>query len=245
MKLSRLRDTWTRLGAEDPLWAVLSNPDTRGGRWDVDAFFASGRKDIAEVLRNIARLNVIVERRNALDFGCGVGRLTQALAKDFAQVTGVDIASSMLEKARELARAVPQCTFVLNTTADLAQFSDSSFDFVFSHIVFQHMEPRFALRYIAEFGRILRPGGAAVFQVLVPDGSHALTHWLKTTFPGLAALVRRFLKPGEPPIELYGIRQRDLLDVLRRSKLQVVESIDDPNGGRGTRGIMMYTRRIA
>ena len=39
-------------------------------------------------------------RRSALDFGCGIGRLSQALAEHFDQVYGVDISPKMIELAR-------------------------------------------------------------------------------------------------------------------------------------------------
>lgn len=41
------------------------------------------------------------ERGVALDFGCGVGRLTRALAAFFDRATGVDISSSMIEEAKK------------------------------------------------------------------------------------------------------------------------------------------------
>ncbi len=37
----------------------------------------------------------------ALDFGCGVGRLTQALADYFNEVAGVDVSPTMVNKALE------------------------------------------------------------------------------------------------------------------------------------------------
>jgi SAM-dependent methyltransferase len=243
MNLSRLRETWTKLGGEDPLWAVLSNPGKRQGEWDLDEFFASGRKDIAEVMAKLTSLGVTVARDQALDFGCGVGRLTQALAREFSESTGVDIASTMIARARELAGPSLRCRFVENTSADLKQFDDATFDFVFSHIVFQHMEARFALAYIREFGRLLRPDGVAVFQALVPDGTHRTVNWMKLHFPEALASVRRITRRGEPAIELYGIPEDELTATLQAAHLDVIASVDDPNGGRGTRGVVVYTRK--
>ena len=43
---------------------------------------------------------------------------------------------------------------------------DGSVDLVFSYIVLQHIpDPKISLGYIREFGRVLRPGGSAYFQV--------------------------------------------------------------------------------
>jgi hypothetical protein len=37
--IQRLRGDWDTLAQHDALWAVLSEPQMRGGRWDVEAFF--------------------------------------------------------------------------------------------------------------------------------------------------------------------------------------------------------------
>ena len=43
-------------------------------------------------------------RALALDFGCGAGRLSRALAAHFEHVVGVDVSASMIETARALNR---------------------------------------------------------------------------------------------------------------------------------------------
>ena len=120
MSLDQLQDDWTRLGKEDPLWAVYVAPGTKGGKWDVDAFFALGRDEVDGVFAEFQRLGLTPGRHRALDFGCGVGRLSQALAEHVDEVVGVDISPTMLEKARELDRSGGRCRFVLNEATDLA-----------------------------------------------------------------------------------------------------------------------------
>lgn len=157
-----MRRNWTKLGTEDPLWAVLVQPGKRGGRWDIEEFLATGRTDVEETLRWLDQLGLPTRWCRALDFGCGVGRLSQALSGYADEVIGVDIAPSMLDTARELDRSAGRCRFVLNDTADLRQFPDGHFDLVYSTLVLQHL-PRAAIdRYLVEFLRVLRPGGVAV-----------------------------------------------------------------------------------
>ena len=50
MSLERHRHDWEELAAYDPLWAVLTRPGKRGGRWDRDEFFATGETEIAGVV---------------------------------------------------------------------------------------------------------------------------------------------------------------------------------------------------
>jgi 2-polyprenyl-3-methyl-5-hydroxy-6-metoxy-1,4-benzoquinol methylase len=99
--LKSLSRNWNRLGHEDPLWAVLSHPDKAQRRWKQDEFFATGRRDIADTMAWLASLEIVPGNEHAMDFGCGVGRLTQALAQHFNQVDGVDVARSMLNHAEE------------------------------------------------------------------------------------------------------------------------------------------------
>jgi SAM-dependent methyltransferase len=167
MSLSRHKKVWDDLGREDPLWAILTDPARRGGRWDLEEFFATGRHDIAQALAVGEELGLPRARGSALDFGCGVGRLTRALADHFERCSGVDVSTPMIEQARELNRDLePRCSFHVNATEDLRLFPDDSFDFVYSRLVLQHMPRQSTIRsYLREFARILRPGGLLAFQL--------------------------------------------------------------------------------
>lgn len=160
MKLADLRRHWEELGRTDPLWAILNRRDLA-----LEDFFASGEAEIDAVMARLEELGLRVERGACLDFGCGMGRLTQALARHFDLAVGVDIASAMIEQARRHNRLGDRCRFLVNEGEDLRQFPDASFDFVYTRLVLQHMEPGYAIGYISEFLRVLRPGGVAVFQV--------------------------------------------------------------------------------
>jgi ubiquinone/menaquinone biosynthesis C-methylase UbiE len=80
-----------------------------------------------------------VNPARALDFGCGVGRLAQALLPRFERVDGVDIAPSMLELAARYNKDPARCVFHLNERADLALFPDRSFTFIYTSLVLQHV----------------------------------------------------------------------------------------------------------
>lgn len=165
MDLKLVQKHWDRFGRKDPLWAVLTVPGKEGRRWSVDDFLATGRAEIEAVLRTADERCLPIHRGRALDFGCGVGRLTQALAETFERVDGVDIAPSMIERAVQLNRHPQKCSYHLSAAPDLGLFPEDTFDFVYSTLVLQHMDPGAAKGYIGEFCRLLAPGGVAVFQV--------------------------------------------------------------------------------
>jgi SAM-dependent methyltransferase len=164
--LGTVRENWEGLAQTDPLWAILSDPDKKGGKWDVDEFFASGAADGDDVLGRVASLGLNVNFDGAaLDFGCGAGRLTQALAARFASAIGVDISATMVEHARRYNRFPNSCRYITNDRPDLRVIPDRSIDFIYTVLVLQHMHPRFARAYIVEFIRVLKPDGLLVFEL--------------------------------------------------------------------------------
>jgi 2-polyprenyl-3-methyl-5-hydroxy-6-metoxy-1,4-benzoquinol methylase len=160
------KSDWDRLGEIDPMWAILSDPSKKFGKWDEETFFNTGENEIAEVLQRADELGYPKEFIRALDFGCGVGRLTRPMTNRFASVHGVDVSASMIEKAREMNRPYITCEFHVNDRTDLRIFPDSYFDFIYSSIVLQHLpDRRMVFGYISEFLRVVKPGGLVVFQI--------------------------------------------------------------------------------
>jgi ubiquinone/menaquinone biosynthesis C-methylase UbiE len=165
MNIRDLRRHWEKLGEQDPLWAVLTDDARKGRQWDADEFFATGRAEVAEVARQVVSLGLALPSGRALDFGCGVGRLTQALCDHFEAATGVDISASMIESARRYNRHGERCRYQVNTENDLKIFPDAEFSFIYSSITLQHMNHELMRGYLREFLRVLAPGGLLVFNL--------------------------------------------------------------------------------
>ena len=165
--LRAARHFWDDLAERDPLWAILSDPSKRGGRWDLRSFFATGEREISLLLHQLEGLpgGGPSSRRSALDFGCGVGRLTQALALHFTSVVGVDVSPTMLAHARRLNRHGDRVEYVHNERDDLVVLGDKRFDLVYTDLVLQHLPPQRALRYVGELLRVVVAGGLLVFQL--------------------------------------------------------------------------------
>jgi len=165
--LSRHKQEWEELAKVDPLWAILTSSDRLGGGWELTEFFATGEAEITEMLKAADDLGEPVRRERALDFGCGVGRLSRPLAERFRECVALDISEGMVKLARELNEDRPNCRFLVNAAPDLGQLETDSFDLVYSSLVLQHMPSVEVVEaYVSEFLRILRPGGLAVFQAL-------------------------------------------------------------------------------
>jgi ubiquinone/menaquinone biosynthesis C-methylase UbiE len=233
MRLARDKQDWEDLGKLDPLWAVLTEKG-RFNNWNMDEFFRTGEENIASLMEQADRLARPLARESALDFGCGVGRLTQALATQFQHCTGVDIADSMIARARELNQKHANCTFVVNTHDNLGIFPDAQFDLVYSYIVLQHIGSRAAIKsYIADFVRVLKPGGLVVFQlpshVPVVRGRTQLRRRLYEALRRLGfgeQLLYEKLKLV--PMRMNFVPERDVRALLEAQHAQILDVQGDP-----------------
>jgi len=166
VQIERQERDWNELAQLDPYWAILTSPGKRFGRWDSAEFFATGKAEVEALMDRASQLGLPQRRERALDFGCGLGRVTRALADEFDECVGVDISENMVTGARDAHADVDSVSFVVNRASDLRRFADGSFDLVYSAIALQHVPDRHTIEsYIAEFCRVLRPGGLAVFNL--------------------------------------------------------------------------------
>ena len=162
---SRSQEYWDRHAASDPLWAVLAFPDKSGGRWTLQEFMKTGEREIALLFHRVRELQLRLPARRALDFGCGVGRLTQALARRHERVIGADISPVMIDLARRLNRYSDRVEYLCTAEAGVETLPSASFDCIYSNIVLQHIAPSISVQYLGEFFRLLAPGGLLVFQL--------------------------------------------------------------------------------
>lgn len=169
--LERNASEWEENARRNALWAILTDRDKADRSWDVDEFFETGRTEVSLVLDQLARLGVTLDFKGCfLDFGCGVGRSSRALMTLFATGIGVDVSETMIELARRFAVSDPsRPQYQLNQAPGLPAIPSGSIAFVYSHIVLQHIPSDLQPIFIAEFLRILAPGGTAAFQI--PTGT--------------------------------------------------------------------------
>jgi SAM-dependent methyltransferase len=186
--MATLKETssdWEYMAQTDPLWAVCTELGPQGGSYDeLGRFWQSGQRDIEAAISHVEACGLRIDRDGeALDFGCGLGRVSQPLAEVFARCTGVDISPRMLELARGFNPSPDRLTFTLNERADLSIFADGRFGFVYSTRVLQHIPRRYALAYVGELVRVVaRDRGVLVFHAHEVEGG--------PMFSGLSALQR-------------------------------------------------------
>ena len=238
--LERLRRVWNELGADDPLWAILSDPAKRGGLWNDAEFFALGEAEIAAIEQRCVALARPRERRLAVDFGCGVGRLTRALASRYAQVIGVDISPNMLEQARALNAQFPNVRFVENAHTRLEFLADGSVDFIYSVITLHHIPPPLQRAYVSEFVRALAPGGLAVLQI-ASGYSADWRGWAYRLLPNrLLAPLRRHVHASAVAADLHPLPEAEVEAIVAAGGRQIVLALDIDSAGAGFRSRLLF-----
>lgn len=222
------RRDWDDMGRLDAFWAILSDPAKRYGRWEVDEFLSTGRTEIESVLATARQWRLPGRMDRALDFGCGVGRLTRAMAAHFSTTVGVDISSVMVARARALHADDPGCAFEVLTDDGLTSMPDRSFDFIYSRIVLQHIpDPRATRARIGELLRLLAVDGLLVFQlpaaiplrrrIQVRPRLYAL---LRRLGAAEAVLYRRF---GLHPIRMRAVPEGDVVALITAAGARILD----------------------
>lgn len=240
MKIEELQANWEEFGKTDPLYAILTCEGKERHGWDADEFFACGTSEIEALVNYIERLRIPVPRRTALDFGCGVGRLTQALGFYFDEVSGVDIASSMIMLAQKYNRHGSRCKYFVNARNDLRLFPDDSFDLVYSNITLQHMPPRFSKNYIGELIRVLSQSGLLIFQLpgatrTSSEPDHVIRKKIRGMVP--ASLLKSYHRAryggSKPVMQMYAVQKMEVVELIGRSGAELVDIVSEPMSEEG------------
>jgi len=234
MSLRRDRRDWEALGRSDPLWAVWTHPDRRDGGWigHEREFFEAGAGEVAKVLSAGARHGRPAARRRALDFGCGVGRLSRGLSAHFDAVVGLDLSRPMVERARELNADRPNCRFEVNLTAGLAGLRDGEFDLVLSLITLQHVSDPAAVRsYLRELARVLAPDGLLAVQLPLRVPRRVRWHPARAAHAVARAAGRSPGRLAPWAMHLGGLTQDAAEQSVRAGGARVMEVLADGRAG--------------
>lgn len=137
--------------------------------WEAGDFARSGQETLARYITN-DMTNICQGKKPSdmlvLDFGCGAGRVTGALAQVFGHVYGVDISAEMLQHASADLQGLSNITFVQSNGKDLGALGDVEFDFDFAFSVFHHIPSKAIIEScIRNVGQHLRSGSLFKFEV--------------------------------------------------------------------------------
>jgi len=243
-RFHRFSDDWNALGRKNPYGAILTGAAGELPEWNLDEFFATGRADAARFVAGLDRIAPATRRGRLLDFGCGVGRVSRALASHFQSVVGIDAAASMIAQARSLNASCPNCEFVVNRGEGLRVFDAGTFDVVYSRLVLQHIPPKLVRRFIPELVRVVASGGVLMFQLPdeFPDerttflNAPVVGNGIKRGLPRLLVRTYRrlkfpFVKGPKREMAMFGLPHATVLALLRETDARVLAIEPDQSHG--------------
>jgi SAM-dependent methyltransferase len=219
----RIRATWTELGLNRPHHSVLTGdsflPQLINDQ-SVEEFYASGVAESRVIHAILNRHGFTAAQAICMEYGCGLGRVTLALAKTCKMVRGHDISATHLELAKQRAAAsgVRNVEFILSSK-DAVIDNLPECDFFYSRIVFQHNPPPLMRVLISACLTSLRAGGMGIFQV-------------PTYAPGYQFRVSEYLaSPRSTEIEMHCLPQDEIFALIAEAGCKLLEVREDASIG--------------
>jgi SAM-dependent methyltransferase len=212
--LAHMKGVWTKYGADDPYFSVLTNEAYRKSVIDdvkIDDFFKQGLNEF-NLINGIISNNGLPSNNNiVLDFGCGLGRVGSHFALSCENYIGVDISKTHLDQAKmHFDRiGITNSEFILlEKFLKLKEIAD----LIFSVIVLQHNPPPVIGYLIDQMCRALKPGGILLFQV-------------PTSLAGYKFDLKHYLAnlPSEGIMEMHAFPQKEVFKIFRKHGLQPAE----------------------
>ena len=170
---------WKQWGEVDPLYGVatvMGKSKTGPKPWTPSEFYAIGEVDWRVFRTYWQRYGINGEV--CLEVGCGAGRLTKWLAKDFEHVHAIDVSPGMIGAATV---GVPDANVSFHVTqGTIIPLQAGSVTAAFSVHMFQHL-PNLAAgkAYFREIARVLKPGSTVMIHLpllIWPTGVSARLH---------------------------------------------------------------------
>ncbi len=216
--LARTGAVWARLGQEAPHWSVLTQDQFRPERIAETraAFYATGERDRALVRDMLARHGLSpAALPRVVEYGCGVGRATIALAEDFREVIACDISPSHLALGRRAASEAGRSNIGWFQSTVERPMPGGRYDLWYSRLVLQHNPPPIIAWLLAMAFARLAPGGVAMFQVPTHRDGYRFD---------LARYLAR--EPGAE-MEMHVLPQATVFQLAAAARLQVLEVRED------------------
>ena len=167
--LKHIENVWMQLGATEPHWSVVSTADFKATkiRENIDRFNESGRAEVNNLKRLLKRVGVDASHvRTAVEYGCGVGRVTRWLATLFPNVIGIDVSESHLGLAREYFSQEGVGNVITKKISSLDEIKSlPTYEFLYSKIVLQHNPPPVIHKILDTLSAQLAEGGIGVVQI--------------------------------------------------------------------------------
>lgn len=219
----QVAEQWRVLGESEPHWSVLTEERFRlrniGANDEAEFYFGGGME--------LVRIDDVFTRHGCdphaltrvLELGCGIGRVTLALATRFSHVLALDVSMPHLKRARAKIAAAGHSNVEFMYLESMARLDRlPSVDLFHSVLVLQHNPPPVIARLLDRCLAAVRPGGFALFQVPVSGERYAFD-W------------DSYLKRPRTGMEMHVLPQAHVAEILARHAMETIEIAEDASTG--------------
>lgn len=220
---ARIHEQWSALGVTEPYWSVITQPQFYKETFEAnqEKFNVSG-EGLRYLFLSALRRNGVNpnDLQSVLELGCGVGRITAYLAKEFQQVVAVDISRPHLDLAAAyLAQEGITNVQLLHLSNIQMLYSLPKVDAIYTVITLQHNSPPISAWILRHLLDCLKPGGVAYFQI-------------PTYKNGYLFEAERYLNTPPPnTFEMHFLPQPEVFRIIAESGCLCLEVREDAMAG--------------
>lgn len=210
---------WHHLGETEPYWSVITQESYLQSHFQQsrEIFYATGEQEI-QLLDSTLERHFIKHRSlgRCVELGCGVGRVTGALANRYHEVIAIDISAPHLRLAEEELSMQGFSNVTYKHLTSLEQTEGyAPIDLFYSKIVLQHNPPPVMEVLIRNLLGALSLGGIGFFQIPVFKA-------------GYKFLLEPYLQEdNQTNMEMHFFPQAELLKLVANAGCRVCELYED------------------
>lgn len=240
---------WKVFGKKDPYYGVCSSAEFNNANLTEDslgAFFKTGDDYLSSLTSVINRyFEPHFNPRNAIDFGCGVGRLLIPFSRICQHVTGIDISPGMLTEAKKnlQSRGIENVSLV--ESGGTIHLPREQYDFIHSYIVFQHIPVKDGVHIFQQLLRLLKPGGIGALHFTYYDSSTQFKKLkrkvLKLPFMNSLNNIMTGIPFGTPAMQMNIYPLDILFGILQRNG--ILQVFSEYTNHDGYLGVILFFRK--
>jgi ubiquinone/menaquinone biosynthesis C-methylase UbiE len=240
---------WELFGKIDPYFGVLADKMYLSKNITIkykQYFFQSGFNHLDSIIKNIKNnYDGNFKIKTALDFGCGVGRITIPLSALSKSVIGMDVSLPMIKESKENCKKQSINNIQFIQSDDNLSLLNDKFNFLHSYIVFQHISPNRGMKIFQNLIKNLENGGIGVVHFIYARDTYYkyIISFLKNRIPFLSNVINLIKKRDfyYPQMQMFIYDLDEIYYVLRKNSIKPF--FRDYTNHSGQLGVCIYFKK--
>lgn len=220
----RIQNQWAKVGEHEPYASVLSHEKFMMANIaeNLAEFRNSGTEGIRQLIQLAQKNHVAINFKRGFELGCGVGRMTAHFAEHFEHMIGADISPGNIKVCEQYLAELGISNVDLKLLSRLDDLETMpGIDAFVSFIAIQHNPPPIQRYILDKTLSKLNPGGVFLFQTIVHHPTYSYT------------AESNFNYPANQDFEMHCLPMRDVLQVISKHGLTLLDVAKDRMGGYG------------